>query len=174
MLEQTPSPIVQLLERHEGLKLKSYRCTKGKITIGIGRNLEDNPLCTDEMRTLSDNGVDLNVDREALDLLNKDNAYMLLEYDLNFITLKLRARLPWFKHLSQVRKDVLTDMALNLGVDGLLGFSDTIGLIEQGEYEKASVEMLDSKWAREDVSEVRSGGLSEMMRTNTYPDWVKV
>ncbi len=29
------------LVRHEGLKLKPYRCTAGKLTIGIGRNLDN-------------------------------------------------------------------------------------------------------------------------------------
>jgi lysozyme len=33
--------IKEQLVRHEGLRLKSYRCTAGNLTIGIGRNLDD-------------------------------------------------------------------------------------------------------------------------------------
>ena len=33
--------IKEQLVRHEGLRLKPYRCTAGKLTIGIGRNLDD-------------------------------------------------------------------------------------------------------------------------------------
>ncbi len=33
--------IREQLLRHEGLRLKPYRCTTGKLTIGIGRNLDD-------------------------------------------------------------------------------------------------------------------------------------
>ncbi|MDY0127369.1 MAG: hypothetical protein RBR69_04500 [Candidatus Cloacimonadaceae bacterium] len=33
--------IKEQLVRHEGLRLKPYRCTAGKLTIGIGRNLND-------------------------------------------------------------------------------------------------------------------------------------
>ena len=33
--------IKEQLVRHEGLRLKPYRCTVGKLTIGIGRNLDD-------------------------------------------------------------------------------------------------------------------------------------
>ena len=29
------------LVRDEGLRLKTYRCTAGKLTIGVGRNLDD-------------------------------------------------------------------------------------------------------------------------------------
>lgn len=31
--------IKEQLVRHEGLRLRPYRCTAGKLTIGIGRNL---------------------------------------------------------------------------------------------------------------------------------------
>ena len=31
----------KMFVRDEGLKLKPYRCTAGKLTIGIGRNLDD-------------------------------------------------------------------------------------------------------------------------------------
>jgi len=32
--------ILEQLVRHEGLRLKAYRCTTGKLTIGYGRNLD--------------------------------------------------------------------------------------------------------------------------------------
>ena len=37
---------------HEGMKLMPYRCTAGKLTIGVGRNLEDNPPTPEEARAL--------------------------------------------------------------------------------------------------------------------------
>ena len=33
--------IKELLTLHEGLELKAYKCTAGKITIGVGRNVEE-------------------------------------------------------------------------------------------------------------------------------------
>ena len=33
--------IKEQLVRHEGLRLKPYRSSAGKLTIGIGRNLDD-------------------------------------------------------------------------------------------------------------------------------------
>ena len=38
------------LIKNEGMRLKPYRCTLGKLTIGIGRNLEDNPLNFEEKK----------------------------------------------------------------------------------------------------------------------------
>ena len=36
--------IKEQLVRHEGLRLKPYRSTAGKLTIGFGRNLDDRGL----------------------------------------------------------------------------------------------------------------------------------
>ena len=40
MTEALMNRIKAQLVRHEGLRLKPYRCTAGKLTIGIGRNLD--------------------------------------------------------------------------------------------------------------------------------------
>ena len=40
--------IVNQLILHEGLRLKPYRCTAGKLTIGVGRNLETKGLSEEE------------------------------------------------------------------------------------------------------------------------------
>jgi lysozyme len=40
--------IQEQLVRHEGLRLKPYRCTAGKLTIGIGRNLDDRGISQKE------------------------------------------------------------------------------------------------------------------------------
>ena len=33
--------LIAMLQRHEGLRLKPYKCTAGKLSIGYGRNLDD-------------------------------------------------------------------------------------------------------------------------------------
>ena len=50
----TNAEIVNRLEFHEGLRLEPYRCTRGKLTIGIGRNTEDNPFTAEELRVVGD------------------------------------------------------------------------------------------------------------------------
>lgn len=109
---------------HEGLKLKPYKCTAGKLTIGVGRNIEDIGITEDEARALLDNDI-LRVAQEL------DNG------------------LPWWRDLSDVRQRVLLDMAFNLGTPTLMKFKNTLGLIEAGDFVGASEEMLRSRWAEQ-------------------------
>ena len=43
--------------KNEGLKLKPYRCSSGKITIGVGRNIEDVGISEEEAMVLLDNDL---------------------------------------------------------------------------------------------------------------------
>jgi len=74
---------------------------------------------------------------------------------------------PFWRELSEVRQLVLLDMAFNLGVFGLTKFQNTLALLEAGEYEAASEEMLNSRWA-EQVGQ-RALNLSQAMRTDKAP-----
>ena len=59
-------------------------------------------------------------------------------------------------------------MGFNLGIQGLLKFTNTPSYIEQGKYDLASVSMLASKWAKQ-VGQ-RAKRLAEIMRTGKLPD----
>ena len=132
----------RLIKLHEGLELRPYRCTSGKLTIGYGRNLEARGITEAEAGEL---------------LLN----------DINELTAQLSSRLYWFWGLSIVRRAVLTDMAYNLGINGLLSFKKTLRHIELHDYDAAADEMLNSKWAAQ-VGQ-RADRLAEMMKTNHWP-----
>lgn len=130
--------LIRQLRRHEGERLKPYRCTAGKLTIGIGRNLDDRGITAEE------------------------SAY-LLNNDIDRVWTELQTRLPWTTGLSDVRQRVLLDMAFNLGIDGLLKFRSTLATIQAGQYHKAGEMMLDSLWARQ--VGMRAHRLSKMMQT---------
>jgi lysozyme len=134
--------MIRQLRLHEGERLKPYRCTAGKLTIGIGRNLEDRGITPEE------------------------SAY-LLENDIARFQTELLRALPWVAKLDEVRQRVLLDMAFNLGVQGLLQFKRTLAAIQAGDYERAAPMMLDSKWA-EQVGQ-RAERLSRMMLTGKDP-----
>jgi len=114
----------QQLARHEGLRLKVYRCTSGKLTIGYGRNLEDRGITEDE-------------------------AAILLDNDITDTIRTLSHAFEWFDDLSPIRQRVLVDMAFNLGIGGLRKFRRFLGALSRHEYEAAAQEMLTSKWARQ-------------------------
>jgi len=127
----------QLL-RHEGLKLKPYRCPAGKLTIGVGRNLEDRGITQKEAFILLENDI-LRCESELLDELPED-----------------------YSSLNETRKSVLLNMCFNLGITGLLGFKNTLAFIGVGDFERAANGMLASRWAKQ-VGR-RAIELSEQMR----------
>jgi lysozyme len=110
------------LRRHEAMRLKPYRDTVGKLTIGVGRNLDDNGIRAIE-------------------------ADFMLRNDVDEVMHALYRRLPWISSLTQDRQAVLINMSFNLGLDGLLQFKNTLAAIEQGNYDNAAQRMLQSKWA---------------------------
>lgn len=129
----------QLIE-HEGLRLKPYKDSVGKLTIGVGRNLDDVGLTHTE-------------------------AIYLLENDIGRVCYELDGALPWWRTLDLARQQVLIDMGFNMGVPTLLGFVRTLGYIESGMYEQAAEAMLQSKWAQQ-VGR-RAIALAAMMRGST-------
>lgn len=131
-----------LLILHEGKTNKAYKDTVGKLTIGIGRNLDDRGLRDSEVMFMLDN-------------------------DIAEVTEELKQRLPWTERLDPVRKTVLQDMLFNLGWPKLAEFKNTLGRIERGEYEKAAVAMLQSKWASQVGN--RAKRLASMMHFGSWP-----
>lgn len=130
--------IKEQLVRHEGLRLKPYRCTAGKLTIGVGRNLDDCGITQSE-------------------------AYVMLINDIMNCEKQLQAKIPdIYNGLDEVRKSVLLNMCFNLGVSGLLGFKNTLEFIKAGDWERAANNMLVSRWAKQ-VGR-RAIELSELMR----------
>jgi lysozyme len=130
------------LARDEGLRLKPYLDSVRKLTIGYGRNLTDVGISLEEAAYL----LDADVARAVKDL---DDA------------------LPWWIKLDEVRQRVLVNMAFNMGIFGLLGFTNTLNFMEMGMYEAAADGMLKSLWARQVGP--RADRLAEMMRTGLEP-----
>ncbi|NBW63451.1 MAG: lysozyme [Synechococcaceae bacterium WB4_1_0192] len=134
--------MVRQLRLHEGERLRPYRCTAGKLTIGVGRNLEDRGITAQE------------------------SAYLLAN-DIAAEERELLRALPWVAKLDEVRQRVLLDMSFNMGIVGLLAFKRTLATIQAGDYRAAASMMLDSKWAGQ-VGQ-RAERLSRMMATGKDP-----
>lgn len=126
----------EALMRHEGLSLKPYKCTANKLTIGYGRNLEDVGISQEE-------------------------ASFLLANDIKKIVKQVSEKFKWFKDLSPARQEVVVNMVFNLGLNNFSNFKNTIHFLSTGQFEQASIEMLESKWASQ-VGK-RAKELSKMM-----------
>jgi lysozyme len=132
--------LIENLKRHEGLRLKPYLCSEGKITIGFGRNLEDMGIS----------------EKEAEMLLMSDIQRCYEELDV----------FSWFHDLDQVRQEAMVNMLFNLGLPTFLEFKRTLKFMAEGAYSQAAEEMLDSKWARQ-VGD-RATELAYMVETGQY------
>jgi lysozyme len=133
------------LKRHEGLRLHPYRDSVGVLTIGYGRNLEATGI-------------------------NEDEAEYLLSHDIDRAVRGLLARYAWFGALDPVRQAVLVNMAFNLGLSSLAGFTGTLAAVASGDYETAAAHMLASKWAAQVGGRARE--LAVQMRTGQW--WTAV
>ena len=134
------SKVRALIAEHEGLRLLPYKDTVGKLTIGYGHNLEDNPIPVEV-------------------------ADMLLDGDIKDAILDSQ-NFEWFEGLDAVRQAVIVSMVFNMGFKGFSGFKKTIGFMEKRSYLNAGAEMLDSKWARQVPT--RAVALSKMMKTGNW------
>ena len=49
--------VTEQIIRHEGFRNKPYKCTANKLTIGYGRNIEDNGITKTEASVLLKNDI---------------------------------------------------------------------------------------------------------------------
>ena len=137
------SKLINTLRRHEGVKNTLYKCTSDKWTIGVGRNLEDVGLSEEEIDMLLQN--DITRTEELLD-----------EY------------MDWWSDLDYVRQDAMINFVFNVGIGTAMKFKKAMTALEEGDYEIAADEMMDSNWSKQ-VGD-RAVEVTEMIRTGEYQD----
>lgn len=127
----------QQLIRHEGYRQFPYKCSAGKMTVAIGRNLDDRGI-------------------------SKDEAKYLLHNDIVICKQELNLLYPIVRVLKPSRYNVLINMCFNIGIKRLSGFKKMWNALNIGDYDEASRQMLDSKWAKQ--VGVRADELASIMR----------
>lgn len=119
--------LAELLSRFEGLRLKPYRDTVGKLTIGFGRNLEDKGISQLEAEFLLYQDIEQSIESIlnkcpwAIELLNLDN----------------------FGKFA-----VLVSLRFQMGEKGFLGFKKFLKAAKERDWKEAAKELLDSDAAR--------------------------
>ena len=134
------SNLLDLVKRHEGLRLKPYLCTADKLSIGFGRNLDDMGISEDE-------------------------ATYLLQTDIDRCYSELSVFI-WFDELDQIRQEALISMLFNLGLPRFLTFKKMIARLKEKRYSEAANEMIRSRWALQ-VGE-RANELAYMVERGEY------
>lgn len=130
--------IIQQLKIHEGYKPTVYKCTAGVDTIGVGFAIKD-----------------LHLSEEVCDLILTEKLEALEE--------RFEKKFDWFKTSPIEVRNVMLNMAYQLGFRGFCNFRKTIAFLADKDYKSASIEMLDSRWATQTPN--RAKELSEIIKS---------
>jgi lysozyme len=136
--------LTKQLRRDEDEVLHAYQDHLGFLTIGVGRLIDK---------------------RKGGGITPEESAY-LLSNDIDKRQAELLRRIPWVSTLDSVRFGALLNMAFQMGVDGLLGFKNTLAMVRAGDYVQASEGMLNSLWAKQ--TPARAKRISEQMRLGVW------
>ena len=129
--------LLKSIKYHEGFRSTVYQCTEGYDTIGYGFAVKDL-------------------------VLDEDIAELILLRKLEKLQHRIASTFGWWYNSPKTVKNVVTNMCYQLGISGFSKFKKTIYLLETEQYEDASIEMLDSLWAKQTPN--RAKELSEALR----------
>ena len=129
--------LLKEIKKHEGFRSTVYQSTEGYDTIGYGFAIKDL-------------------------VLDEDIAELILIRKIGELQERISHTFGWWYNSPKTVKNVVTNMCYQLGISGFSKFKKTIYLLETEQYEEASVEMLDSLWAKQTPNRARE--LSEALR----------
>ena len=129
--------LIDSIKLHEGYVSRVYKDSLGIDTIGYGFAIKD-----------------LN--------LAEDICHIILQRKLELLEKNINKRFDWYKDMPQPIKDVVAEMCYQMGVTGVSNFKKTITFLKNKQWRRASVEMLDSRWANQTPG--RANELSERVK----------
>ena len=116
--------LIESIKKHEGYVGVVYKDSLGIDTIGYGFAIKD-----------------LELDADVCDII--------LERKLKALHDMIKIKFKWYGYMPQEIKDVVIEMCYQLGVGGFSKFKKTIAYLQNQQFHDASVEMLDSLWAKQ-------------------------
>jgi len=131
--------LVEDIKKEEGYRSSVYLDTLDKPTIGYGFLID----------TLE---------------LQEDICELILMRKLEKLIKSIKFNFKWFDDMPDKVQDVIINMCYQLGVSGVSKFKKTIQFMKNKQWDRASIEMLDSKWAREQTPQ-RAKRLSEIVKS---------
>ena len=130
--------LLESIKHHEGFVEHVYDDSLGIPTIGYGFAIKDL-------------------------ILQEDLCDEILLRKLRILGRSVMGKFPFFDSLPSDCKDVLMEMCYQLGVTGVSKFKKALKAMEDGDWEKAADEMLDSKWAKQTPN--RAKEMSNIIRS---------
>lgn len=121
------------LIRDEGLRLRTYRCSAGHLTIGVGHKVADRDRLAE--------GDSISLEAAGL-LLSRDIATAIGTANTIF-------GLDRFETMTDARQRALVNMIFNLGSGKFAGFRRMILAVKEHRWDDAARECLDSAYAKQ-------------------------
>jgi GH24 family phage-related lysozyme (muramidase) len=135
--------VYQEISSDEGKVLHKYLCSEGHPTIGIGHKVLPE---LDVEEVLSVYGpYDKDVPKEQT--ISEGRCYELFRGDVQVAIGGCQKIYDNWEELPEEMQHVLVNMCFQLGQGGLSKFKNFRAAIENSEWQRASEEMLDSRWA---------------------------
>tara|TARA_E500000305_G_scaffold101086_2_gene94452 strand:- start:875 stop:1291 length:417 start_codon:yes stop_codon:yes gene_type:complete len=110
------------IKKNEGYISTVYKDSLGIDTIGYGFAIKD-----------------LNLEEDICELI--------LQRKIDALRNEVSKRFKWYNNMPIIIKDVVIEMCYQMGVNGFSKFKKTINYLSKEKFSRASLEMLDSKWA---------------------------
>tara|TARA_Y100001938_G_scaffold149273_1_gene235549 strand:- start:1667 stop:2110 length:444 start_codon:yes stop_codon:yes gene_type:complete len=130
--------LLERIKKHEGFVEHVYNDSLGIPTIGYGFAIKDL-------------------------ILDEDIAEEILVRKIQELGKRVMNKFSFYDDLPQEAKEVLMEMSYQLGVTGVSKFKKALAGMENGDWDKAADEMLDSLWARQTPN--RAKDLSNIIRS---------
>lgn len=135
--------VYEEISSDEGKVLHCYFCSEGHATVGIGHKI----IRGEPEHYLPVHGVHDPVPED--EGITEDRCYELFQQDVSIAIDGCEAIYSNWEDLPEEMQHVLVNMCFQLGQGGLSKFKNFKSAIENKDFQRASEEMLDSKWARQ-------------------------
>lgn len=145
-----PTDLVRLLLRDEGIRLDPYRDSLGFWTIGVGHLIDRRKggEFPSWVRSFP---------------ITETEAIRILSLDLDVIEAGLMTEMPWLETSAALPRLILTAMAFQLGVGGLMKFVRFLAAVKEQRWGAAGTEMRSSAWYRQ--APLRAGRMASALET---------
>tara|TARA_R100001594_G_scaffold124701_1_gene161574 strand:+ start:2949 stop:3371 length:423 start_codon:yes stop_codon:yes gene_type:complete len=121
----------------EGYRARVYKDTLDIDTIGYGFTIKDLAL-------------------------EEDICDIILERKLEVLVKRVNDRFEFIEDLPEEAREVVYEMAYQMGVSGVSKFKRFLQALKEGDYGLAAIEMLDSRWSKQTPN--RAKRLSDIIK----------
>lgn len=117
----------EAIKKEEGFRMETYYCTEGHLTGGYGHKMLE--------------GEEVPKDKAGWD--------KLFERDFARAVTGAEDLLMMCPNIDETARNIVVEMVYQMGAYGVSKFKGMLKALQDEDYKQASVEMLDSRWAKQ-------------------------